>query len=317
MRDDFGVFILSHGRPDTVASTITALTTGGSRSGGYTGKWWIVLDTEDPTADQYADRWGRERILTFDKDEIAQTFDLADNGGSRGVIIYARNASAELARNLNLTYYMQLDDDYTYFAHRYEHDGILSYTYGRNQLDSVFEAFVEFLDASGALTVAFAQAGDFIGGVHGSFRRPVLRKAMNTFIARVDRPIRFVGRINEDVNTYVWRGMQGDLFLTSTDFAIDQKNTQTQGGGMTGAYLDGGTYNKSFYTVMFAPSCAKISTIGMSSHRVHHHITWNNAVPAIVSSRHKKPAESRPDPTAMRILPGEAPTGGRTRQETP
>lgn len=290
MRDDFGVLILSHGRPDLVETTITALTTGGFRSGGYTGKWWIVLDTDDPTAEQYAARWGADRLLFFDKDEVAQTFDLADNGGSRGVIVYARNAAARLAADLGLTYYMQLDDDYTYFAHRFSEAGSLRYAYGRNQLDAVFSAFVDFLDATGALTVAMAQGGDFVGGAGPAWHRwPVRRKAMNTFIARVDRPIEFVGRINEDVNTYVLRGSRGDLFLTITAFAIDQKNTQSQGGGMTGAYLDSGTYLKSFYTVMMAPSCVRIGTMGWTERRLHHHVNWNHAVPKIVSDRHRKP----------------------------
>lgn len=87
MRDDFGIFILSHGRPAEVSRTIRALT-----KARYTGHWWIVLDTEDTTADDYAARWGADRLLTFDKDQIAETFDLADNGGPRGVIVYARNA---------------------------------------------------------------------------------------------------------------------------------------------------------------------------------------------------------------------------------
>lgn len=295
MRDDFGVLILSHGRPDEVETTITALTTGGFRSGGYTGKWWIVLDTEDPTADAYAARWGADRLLFFDKDQIAETFDLADNGGPRGVIIYARNAAAVLARDLGLTYYMQLDDDYTYFAHRYAEAGVLRYAYGRNQLDAVFEAFVRFLDASGALTVAMAQGGDFIGGAGPAWHRwPLRRKAMNTFIARTDRPVRFVGRINEDVNTYVWRGSQGDLFYTVTAFAIDQRNTQTQDGGMTGAYLDGGTYVKSFYTVMMMPSAVRISTMGWTSRRIHHHVDWNKAVPRVLSDRYRKPRPGLP-----------------------
>lgn len=292
MRDDFGVLILSHGRPDLVELTVKALTVGAYSSGGYSGKWWIVLDDEDPTAEQYAARWGRDRLLFFNKDTIAETFDLADNGGSRGVIVYARNAAAVLARELGLTYYMQLDDDYTYFAHRYDEGGSLRYAYGRNQLDAVFSAFVDFLDATGALTVAMAQGGDFVGGAGPSWHRwPVRRKAMNTFIARVDRPIQFVGRINEDVNTYVWRGSQGDLFLTITAFAIDQKNTQSQGGGMTGAYLDAGTYLKSFYTVMMNPSCVKISTMGWTERRIHHHVSWNHAVPKIVAGAHRKPRD--------------------------
>lgn len=288
MRDDFGIFILSHGRPESVSYTITAL-----RRANYTGHWWIVLDTEDDAAEEYVAKWGRDRILTFDKDEIAETFDLADNGGSRGVIVYARNAVELLAKRLGLTYCMQLDDDYTMFAHRYyKGEGlVLDYTYAL-RLDEVLEAFIDWLEDTGALTVAFAQGGDYIGGVRGAWSKTaVKRKAMNTFISRVDRPIGFVGRFNEDVNTYVWRGSQGELFLTHMDFHINQVETQKQGGGMTGAYLDGGTYRKSFYTVLYAPSCVKIATMGGKYFRVHHSVSWNNAVPKVVSSRWR--AENR------------------------
>lgn len=282
MRDDFAIFILSHGRPELVSATISSLI-----KARYSGRWYIVLDTEDETAPEYTARWGADRILTFDKDEAAKTFDLADNGGSRGVIVYARNVVDQLAAALGLRYYQQLDDDYKDFAHRLHKGGRLC-TVSTLHYDAVIETFIEFLDVSGALTVAFAQGGDLLSGIWGYYRsRPVLRKAMNTFIARVDRPIRFVGRINEDTNTYVWRGGQGELFFTITDFAITQAQTQAQDGGMSGAYL-GGTYRKSFYTVMFAPSCVKVSTTGQTAHRIHHRIAWNNAVPKIVSGRWHK-----------------------------
>lgn len=282
MRDDFAIFILSHARPELVSVTIDSLA-----KAQYNGRWYIVLDSEDETAPEYVARWGAERILTFDKDEVAKTFDLADNGGSRGVIIYARNVVDELAAALGLRYYQQLDDDYNHFAHRFNKDGRLGYV-PTLRYDAVIETFIDFLDVSGALTVAFAQGGDLLSGIWGYYRsRPVLRKAMNTFIARVGRPIRFVGRINEDVNTYVWRGGQGELFFTITDFAISQAATQEQTGGMSAAYV-GGTYRKSFYTVMFAPSCVKVSTTGQTTHRIHHRIAWNNAVPKIISGRWHK-----------------------------
>lgn len=290
MRDDFAVFILSHGRPETIAMTIAAL-----RKANYSGKWYIVLDTDDDTAPDYARKWGGDRLLYFDKDEVAETFDLADNKGSRGVIVYARNAVERLAANLGLSYYMQLDDDYTYFAHRIPKPspsgGTLTYAYTYH-LDELLEAAIEFLETSGALTVAFAQGGDYTGGLHGMWRIPLRRKAMNTFISRVGNPIGFVGRFNEDVNTYVWRGGQGQLFFTIMDIAINQMETQQSGGGMTGAYLDGGTYRKSFYTVLFAPSCTKISTIGDLYQRIHHQVSWGNAVPKILSQRHQR---SRPE----------------------
>lgn len=293
MRDDFAIFILSHGRPqETAARTVRTL-----RMSRYTGSWYIVLDTDDDTAPDYARLFGADRILTFDKDEVARTFDLADNrDGPRGVIVYARNAVDSLAADLGLRFYMQLDDDYNYFAHRVNRPGHLSYAYCFH-LDALLEAMVDFLDDSGALTVAFAQGGDFIGGhrnaddhdsADGEFTHRVKRKAMNTFIARVGRPIRFTGRINEDVNTYVLRGMQGELLYTITAVSIDQANTQEQPGGMTAAYLDHGTYLKTFYTVMHAPSCVKVSTLGDNAHRIHHHVSWNAAVPKVLSSAHRR-----------------------------
>lgn len=285
MRDDFGVLILSHGRPDLVTLTVTALT-----KARYSGRWWIVLDDEDETRPAYEERWGADRIVTFSKDEVAGTFDLGDNAdGPRSVVVYARNAVDGIARDLGLTYYLEADDDYTYFAHRLNREGTLTYAY-TYRLDEVLEAFIEFLEATGATTVAFAQGGDFIGGVNGAWRTPVKRKAMNTFIAKVGRPIQFVGRINEDTTAYVWRGSVGELFLTVTDVAINQINTQEQAGGLTDAYLDLGTYVKSFYSVMWSPSCVKVATLGDLHHRVHHFVEWRHAVPRILSDRYRRTA---------------------------
>lgn len=57
---------------------------------------------------------------------------------------------------------------------------------------------------------------------------------------------------------------------------------------MTDAYIDGGTYVKSFYTVMYCPSFTKIITMGRTNRRLHHSISWPNAVPLIIDERHKK-----------------------------
>jgi hypothetical protein len=287
MRDDLVVLILSHGRPEslmenTVASMLRA---------GYTGRWYIMLDSEDETKGDYELLFGAERIIVFEKDDRRQ--DMADLGGSRGVIVYARNEAARVASELGFRYYMQLDDDYTQWMHRYpetEPEGRvkLGYTNTRH-LDDVLDALVTFLDESGAHTVAMAQGGDLIGGLNSvNWRRGLLRKAMNTFIARTDAPLHFVGRINEDVNTYVTQTMRGVLFLTFVDFQIVQEQSQGSGGGMSDAYLGAGTYAKSFYTVMMAPSAVKISTMGVTGHRIHHHVTWENVAPKIVSSAYRK-----------------------------
>ena len=114
------------------------------------------------------------------------------------------------------------------------------------------------------------------------------RKAMNSFVCDVDKPIRFKGRMNEDVTTYVSQGNKGDLFLTYMELQLTQGNTQQGSGGMTELYKDSGTYMKSFYTVMAAPSCVTVkpfrSTQGTARRnpRLHHKIDWNKAVPKIL-----------------------------------
>lgn len=281
MRDDFAVFILSHGRADKI-KTLHSL-----EKGNYTGKTFIVIDNEDETAEEYYKLYG-ERVIMFDKLEIAKRFDTGDNFNERRTIVYARNACFDIAEKLGLKYFLELDDDYTSFMFRkIKGDKLIGIEC--RQLDRLFERMIDFLEESNALTVAFAQGGDFIGGADsGTFKKKLLRKAMNTFFCKTENRFNFLGRINEDVNTYTSLGSKGKLLLTVTDVCITQMQTQKNGGGMTDVYLDSGTYLKSFYSVMYSPSCVKIGVMGSSSLRIHHHVYWNNCTSKIVNERWKK-----------------------------
>ena len=105
---------------------------------------------------------------------------------------------------------------------------------------------------------------------------------MNSFVCATVKPFLFRGRINEDVNTYVSLGRTGDLFFTDLHLQLEQPATQANTGGMTEVYLDSGTYVKSFYTVMVAPSCTSIGLFGRINKRLHHKINWQKAVPLII-----------------------------------
>lgn len=281
MRDDFAVFILTHGRPDKVV-TLNSL-----KAGNYSGKWYIVIDNEDDTEGEYRQLYG-DRVLQFDKLAVSKTFDTADLSEDRRTIVYARNACFELAKQVGVRYFLELDDDYTSFMYRFPDNGKLGYTTARN-LDALFEAMIDFLNASGAVTVAFAQGGDFIGGIDsGTFHKGLLRKAMNTFFCDIEKPFQFVGRINEDVNTYTLLGNQGKLLFTVTHANITQLQTQSNAGGMTDVYLDSGTFLKSFYSVIFSPQAVKIATMGAKHKRLHHKIDWNACAPKILNEKWRK-----------------------------
>lgn len=281
MRSDFCAFILTHGRPDNVKTFKTL------EKCGYTGDVVIVIDNEDDRAAEYYERFG-EMVYMFDKLAVSRTFDAADQSQDRRTIVYARNACFDIARELGYRYFIELDDDYTDFMFRFEYDGKLGYKSAWD-LDSIIDAFIEFLDSSKALSVAFAQGGDLIGGLGNcNFIKGILRKAMNSFICDVERPFKFVGRINEDVNTYVLYGSRGGLFFTYSKFQLNQTQTQKSKGGMTDVYNESGTYVKSFYTVMMHPSSVYVAEIGDKHLRLHHNIKWEKTVPKIIRQAHKK-----------------------------
>jgi len=280
----FAVFILSHGRPDNVITYRTL------RSHGYTGKIYIIVDDEDKTIDQYKQEFKNE-VIVFSKKNYENKFDIMDNFEGNKVIVYARNACYDIARNLGLDYFFEYEDDYTCFQHRFIEGDVLK---GKKIeiLDKVMNALITCLDKTKVDTIAFAQGGDFIGGA-GSFSNNTLkRKAMNSFVFKVnkspDRDIIFVGRMNDDVNTYLTKGRVGKLFFQISDICLVQLATQSNSGGNTEVYKSFGTYVKSFYSVMAAPDCCKIDLMGRKHKRIHHKVNWNNAVPRIIDEKHRK-----------------------------
>jgi ligand-binding sensor protein len=279
--NDFVVFILTHGRANNIY-TLKSL-----RKHGYTGKVVFVCDNEDKTIDEYLKKY--KDVEVFDKKAIAKSFDEADNFEDRRAIIYARNACFEIAEKLGYKYFIEMDDDYTGFDYRV-------YTEEKQKprkifnLDAVFLMLLDFYKKTNFATISMAQGGDFIGGKNNMMaKKPTIyRKCMNSFICSTERKFQFVGRINEDVNTYVKKQSIGLLMGTIPMVSLTQKTTQSNKGGMSDLYLDSGTYVKSFYTVLFAPSCTKIKPMGDKHMRLHHSIKWESAVPKILSQDLKK-----------------------------
>lgn len=281
MRNDFAVLILSHGRPSRV-ETIKTL-----HKCGYTGKWYIVLDDEDSSYEEYKALYGEEHLVVFSKSDAAAYTDTMENSGRMNAVVFARNKCFDIARNLGLRYFLELDDDYCRFEYRYV-EGEKLMTYLIDDFNYLVDIMLEFLDDSKALTVALAQGGDLIGGKDSPrYKKKLIRKAMNSFFCTVDRPFNFIGLMNDDVNTYCLLGSQGQMFFTVTNLSLVQVPTQTSAGGLTELYEESGTYEKSFYSVMCCPSFIKIAEMGCRHKRVHHLIDWEHGVPKIVSDRYK------------------------------
>jgi hypothetical protein len=284
MRSDFAVFILTHGRPDRV-HTYQSL-----KKAGYTGKIYIVIDDEDESGPEYVKRYGPE-VLVFSKRDVMRSSDAGNNFDDPRSSMYARNAIMDLAVDVGCKYFMQLDDDYTQFAFRY--NSRLEYTAKliSTTFDRTIDEMLCFMDATQALSIAMSQGGDHIGGAPRDGQIKAKRKAMNSFICSVDRRFRFFGQLNEDTNTYTTLGRSGELFFTVMQLRLNQEETQSNAGGMTEIYLDSGTYVKTFYSVMYSPSSVKVSAMGdprLERYRLHHHVDWSRTAPCILRETHRK-----------------------------
>jgi len=279
---DFAVYILTYQRANKVITYKTL------RDSGYTGKIYLVCSTDDNSLEEYRKRYG-EDVLIFNKEDYKGTFDIGDNFNKDNVVVFARNAIFDIAEQQKTKYFLVLDDDYTDFEYRFDNN--LWYNGKKiKNLDKIFDLVLDYYKTIPALSIAFAQGGDFIGGKKGSLANAVKikRKIMNTFFCSTERRFKFIGRINEDVNTYVYLNTIGKLVFQTNQIGINQLTTQKNTGGLTEFYLDSGTYVKSFYTIIFAPSCSTIKLMGNKYKRLHHMISWNNTAVKILREEIKK-----------------------------
>lgn len=283
-KKDFVVFILTHGRVDN-QYTYRSLC-----EQGYTGRCVFILDNEDGQVEEYKRRYGDENCYVFDKLAMSKRIDEVFRGDRR-VIVYARNACFDAARDLGYKYFMELDDDYTSFVWRF--DAECAYnpkTPKIKSLDTVFESMLRYYVNTPLTSLAMAQGGDFIGGSSNQMLQSIgtKRKAMNSFICSVDRPFEFKGRINEDVNAYTQLTSVGNIFLTIVQCNLQQKITQSNSGGMTDVYRDSGTYVKSFSSVIVFPSGVKVTLLNSHHKRIHHNVYWENTAPKILQEKWRK-----------------------------
>lgn len=283
---EFCIFIMTYGRPDKVKTYETLINYEGA---SLNQDLYFICSDDDKFLDKYIEKFG-DRVLVFNKKEMIPYLDKGDNFDRYGVILYARNICFSFASKLNYRYFLELDDDYDIFSQRIFYDNeklmmkkILDY-------DKLFDIHLEFLKNTPCKTITMSQHGDYIGGVgNGNAQRGHQRKVMNSFFCDIEDPFTFDGTINEDVNYYTQSGRMGILNFNLFGFALNQESTQQSAGGMTETYLDGGTYLKSFYSVMYTPSAVKIAYIGNGKNkRMHHKVYGKYTYPKILDEKYSK-----------------------------
>lgn len=276
----YPIFILSYGRAQHIITYKTLLEGGISPEDIY-----IVCSDDDKTLKEYKSLY--PNVIVFSKEKVRVDTDLMDNFEKRNIVVFARNEIFKIAKGMKIEYFCVLDDDYDRFSFRRCFGDKLKGFKVKN-IKVIFNKCFEYLKNTPELDCfALCQDGDMIGGVGGFDRIAFKRKIMNAYFFRTSSLIKFLGSINEDLTASVYEGQRGKLMFTINDVSVHQLITQSNGGGLTDVYLDSGTYIKSFYSVMAAPNCVKISAMGSKDLRIHHKVDWNKAVPKLLRAEYE------------------------------
>lgn len=149
---NFAIFILSYGRSDNVITLKTL------KKQGYTGAWYIVCSDDDSQVSDYIKRYG-DHVRVFSKCDYFDKVDTGDNFNDLRIVLYARRAVHDIAAQMGITHFLELDDDYTQFLYRYPDGGKLKSKVV--DIDKVIPLYLELLDNTNSLTIAFGQGGGY------------------------------------------------------------------------------------------------------------------------------------------------------------
>ena len=275
MKKDFAVFILSHRRAKQ------QITLNSLFEAGYTGEWYIIVDDTDEQLSEYLDLYG-EHIIVFSKENMLKSVDTMTSTKELRSVLYARHYCWIAAKEKGLRYFGQFDDDLSKFSYKYiDNDGKLQNKKIKN-IDAIFEALIEFLLNEEISSVNIPAQGAYFGG-----KMPEMKWNINqSFLAKVETQVPFVGILNEDINAVLIGAKSGKLSLEQYFVCKTDKKRGSNSGGLKNLYDATGEYERAFYTVICAPDCAKIKI--KSNNKVIVTIKRENAFPKLINERWKK-----------------------------
>ena len=251
MRDDFAIFICTHGRPNN-QHTLNMLL-----KANYTGRWYLVLDDTDSTIQQYIDNYNPSNIIIFNKNYYinSDVYDNGDNVLHEKCILYAKRAVEDIAKSLGLSYFAVVDDDFIKLSLRYPEDGKLKRMIVTD-IDSVLSAYIELL-SHGITALGFGAVATYCDGVDAFDAKHLSKRYLPyQFILRnASVDVKWTSWMAEDDVTELQSGAVGNLWLVIPYIMQETKpiGDTTASGGMVDTYKNADTYTLNFNAVKNCP----------------------------------------------------------------
>lgn len=290
---DFAIFILTHGRPNK------QLTYESLKTANCTMPIYFVLDNTDNTIQEYIDTYGAENIIIFDKNYYLNSVDVGTNKPSAKCILYAKCAVEDIAKSMNLKYFVIADDDLTDFRFRFpdKHNKQLN-SWRITDMDKVLSEMIGFLDLGDLVSLGLCEHNFFFAGVKNyddAHKQKLcdLRIPHQFILRNIRYAVNWVSYFGEDDIT----AMLYNSVRPWYKFPVLQLFTEPIGGysetvdGMAETYNEMSDFTRCMFFKMYRPDCVTIKKMYSRSRK---DSIWtkviikNNAFPRIISGRYKK-----------------------------
>lgn len=287
MRDDFAIFICTHGRPDKQL-TLKALL-----ESNYTGKYYLVLDDTDKTIQRYIDNYGADKIIVFDKNHYINTVDTASNNPSYKCILYAKCAVEDIAKELNLSCFVIADDDLITFYLRWAEGKVLRSSKIYN-MDKVLENIADFVIENNTTLVGIGHGGIYFEGASVMQNSNIINlcSPYNFIVRNTKCPVSWTSWFGEDDVTTIFYSSRGHkvLLLPQMQLVIVPSGSEAEA-GMQEVYQNNSRFTLMFYIFMHNPTGIDLT---IKTDRKTKVWRWDilrrqdNVHPRIISSKYKK-----------------------------
>ena len=283
MRDDFAIFICTHGRPDKQL-TLNAL-----RKCGYTGSVYLVLDDTDETIQQYIDNFDADMLLVFDKQHYIDTNDVGSLPPNFKTILYAKNAVEDMAQSMKLKGFVIADDDIYSFRIRLPKDEDHLSSFVITDIDGLLSAYCDFMFDGNFTAVGICGSVHFVAGrkVFESENIQKYRVPYNFIFRNADHKMEWVSSFGEDIITAMEYNKRGHKILDIPYFQYDTipPGRAIETGGMSDLYNSMSQFTLCCYDHIYNPSSIKLC---VNRNRWNAQILKNYVYPKIISQSYRK-----------------------------
>lgn len=191
LEKDFAIFILSHNRAKKIDTLKTLI------NGGYKGKWYVVISTDNKQISEYKKIIPCENLLMFDKKNIIVDTMVSSEKFEPRSAVYARNFILDYAKE-RYKYILMADDDIKDIKIKHDANGHIKDKNGACHINKIIEYFCQYLESSKVLSgLALAIGSGYFGGVNSMYR--IERECCCFMFLKTSTTMRYRGIQCEDV----------------------------------------------------------------------------------------------------------------------